>query len=309
LILKKHYKNGIGMPIKSAGPLDETSVDRINEEKPDLVVILDKAVVKQEFIDKVNCKVLIIDHHPLLKLENVKYFNPLKNDKKSYVPTSNMAYAVTKDNMWLAVIGCLFDYSCPDFLKEFKKEYPDMIKKLTKDAGYIVFETELGKLVKLFAFNLKGKRADVKNSVEAMENVNSPYEIMHQTTKEGKYLWERYEKLNREYEDLLKKAESNLDMKSKFILFMHPQSRNSFVMNIATELSYWHQDKTIIIGREKENEIKISLRNQKKDIRKPFAKALEGLKGYGGGHPHAVGGSVSREDFEIFIGRIYKLIK
>ena len=29
LILKKHYKNGIGMPIKSAGPLDETSVDQL----------------------------------------------------------------------------------------------------------------------------------------------------------------------------------------------------------------------------------------------------------------------------------------
>ncbi len=282
LMLKKHFKKGKGIPIKSAGPLDVDHLPSIEDEKPDLVVILDKAVVKQEFIDKLGCNIVYIDHHPIQKLNKINYYNPLKHDKDSYFPTSYMVYHVVKDNLWLAVIGCLFDYKNPDFLEEFKKEYPDLVDDITKDAGYIRFETELGKLIKLFTFNIKGKKGEVRRSLEAFEKVESPYEIMNKTTESGEYLYKRYERLNKEYERLLKKAGEYAD--KDFLIFIYPSERTSFTSDLATELSYWHQDKTIIISREKNNEMKLSLRNQNKDIRQPFAKALEGLKGYGGGH-------------------------
>mgnify|MGYP001593388133 CR=1 FL=1 len=55
--------------------------------------------------------------------------------------------------------------------------------------------------------------------------------------------------------------------------------------------------------------MKISVRNQKKNIREPFAKAIEGLRGYGGGHEKACGGNINKEDFEEFIKRLGKFVK
>jgi len=119
----------------------------------------------------------------------------------------------------------------------------------------------------------------------------------------------RYEKLNREYEELLEKAKENIDKDSKVILFIYPENRSSFTRDLATELSSMHQDKTIIIGRERNNEFKLSLRNQKKDIRKALKKALEGLEGYGGGHKKACGANIAKKDFEEFIERIKNIMK
>ncbi len=307
LLLKKHYKKGKGVAIKKAGPLDLTYVKQIEEEKADLVVILDKAVVTQEFIHAVPCKVLYIDHHPVQDLKHVLYFNPLMHDPKSYIPTSEIVYSVVKDNIWIATVGCLFDYKIPYFIKDFKKEYPKLVPKLSKDPGYFKFDTEIGKLVKIFNFSLKGNFKYGKKAIAILEKVESPYEILNQTTEEGKYLYNRYEHLNKHFESLLERAKKYA--KDKFLVFNYVADETSFSSDLATELSYRFKDKTIIIGREKGNEMKLSMRNQKKDLAKILPKALEGLDGYGGGHPHAVGGMVPRYNFDIFIERMKKLVK
>lgn len=311
LILKKHYKKGRGIPIKTAGPLNyEQYKNLIEEEKPDLIIILDKAIIKKEFFENCPCDILYIDHHPVQSKipKKIKYFNPLIHNKDSYIPTSQIIYSVTKDNLWLAAIGCLFDYKIPEFIEDFKKQYADLITITTKDPGDILYKTELGKLIKLFAFNLKGKSGEVKKSLNALEKVESPYEILNQTTEYGKFLLKRFERLNKEFEILLKEAENHIDEDNKLILFIYPENRSSFTRDLATQLSYMHQDKTIIIGRERNNEFKLSLRNQRKDIRKPLEKALAGLEGYGGGHEKACGANIARKDFDTFIERIKKLI-
>ena len=55
--------------------------------------------------------------------------------------------------------------------------------------------------------------------------------------------------------------------------------------------------------------MKMSIRNQKKNIKKALAKALEDLEGYGGGHEHAVGATIKRKDFNIFIEKLKKSVK
>lgn len=308
LLLKKFYKKGIGIPIKTPGPLNTFYIEKIENEKADLVVILDKALVTQEFIDSCSCNVLYIDHHPIQNLKRVHYFNPLKHNKNTYTPTSEIVYNITRSHLWIAVVGCLFDYKIPNFMKQFKKEYPKLVPKTTKDAGYYKYETELGKLINIFNFSIKGKSEDVKKLIMAQEKVESPYEILEQTTEQGKLLYERYEKLNKEFEKIFQEAEKEVT-KDKIILFIYQPSRVSFITDIATRLSYYHQDKTIIIAREKDNEIKMSIRNQKKNIRKALEKSLKGIEGYGGGHIHAVGATIKRKDFDTFIERMKKFAK
>ena len=56
------------------------------------------------------------------------------------------------------------------------------------------------------------------------------------------------------------------------------------------------------------DEVKGSLRNKDtgKDLPSHLKKALEGLHGYGGGHPHACGFCVKKDDFPVFVERLKK---
>jgi hypothetical protein len=207
--------------------------------------------------------------------------------------------------MWLGVVGCLFDYLIPDFIKEFKKDYPDLIDDVKKDPGYILYETDLGKLVKVFAFNIKGNGPDVKKALKYMEEVSSPYEILNQTTEAGTFLYNRYKKINYDYEKILKKARSEAN-NEKILLFNHPHLKYSFATDLATELSYFYQDKLIIVAREKDEMYRLSIRDKKLDLRNVLKKALSGLEGYGGGHKSACGASVSRKDYNTLIEKIKK---
>ncbi len=311
LILKKYFKKGHGVAIKSGGEngIDYSYLRYVENERPDLVVILDRPIITQEFRDKIPCDVLILDHHPILELKRVFYFNPLKYNKDIYIPTSYLVYSVTKTDLWLAVIGCVFDHMIPDFLKDFVEEYPDILDKVNKDPSYLSYETKLAMFVKLITFNIKGKTSDVKKSLDALENIESPYEILNQTTKYGTLVYKRYEKLNKEYEFILNKIKEYYDKKDPLLLYIYPSGRMSFTRELANELSYLYKDKTIIICRDKEGTIKMSLRDQNKDIAKLMPIALEGLDGYGGGHPHACGGSINKKDFDIFIERMRSLLK
>ncbi len=309
LILKKHYNKGTGIPVKSSGEygIDYSYIKQIEEEKADLAVILDKPIIKQSFIDKMNCPTVILDHHPLLNLKKVKYYNPLKHGKN--VPTTYLAYQITQSNLWIAIAGCLFDHYTPEFIEEFKKEYPDLLESESKDPGYLAYETKMSKIIKIISFNIKGKTKEVKESLVALEKVQSPYEILNKTTKYGKFLYKRYEKLNKEYEELLESARKLEDRKENIVVFLYPSEKISFTRELSNELSYLNQDKTVIVGREKDGLIKMSLRNPNKNLLEAFEKAKIGLECFGGGHEHACGCSLNKNDLTEFTERIKKLTK
>ena len=50
----------------------------------------------------------------------------------------------------------------------------------------------------------------------------------------------------------------------------------------------------------------MSLRSKEIIIRTVLEKALEGVQGYGGGHEHACGANVKKEDFDRFIENFKK---
>ncbi len=308
LLLKKFYKKGEGIIVKSSPSLDERHLGLISDKKPDLLVILDKPVVKQEFIDKIKTKIVWIDHHPVQKMKNVNYYNPRNNDSSDNRPTTYMAYSVTKSDLWIATIGCVFDHYIPDFIEEFIKEYPDLLDRKPRDPGEALYTKRLGKLVRIFSLNLKGKAKDVRKSIKALEKIDSPYDILDRRTEYGTMLFSRYEKLNKEYECLLEEAKNKVTHEKLFI-FIYPSAATSFTSELCNELTYLYPDKFIIVGRKKDGEIRMSLRSKRINISDVLKKALVGIKGYGGGHDYACGGAVKEEDFERFIENIKELIK
>jgi len=307
LLLKKYIGRGKGIVVKCSPKLDKKYLRKVEEYCPDKVFILDKPMVDEEFAEGVNVPIIWIDHHAPQDLPGIKYFNPRLEKDADNRPTSYWCYRITEQDLWIAMCGIVGDWFLPEFTNEFQKKYPGLLGDV-KNPGEALYDSDFGKLSKIFAFILKGKTSDVNKCISILEKIESPYEILHQETPKGRYLYKYYQKVNKHYEELLKDAKKAVS-NEKTILYMYPSSKHSFTGNLSNELLHRFPGKIIIIGREKEDRIILSLRSSKEAIPPALEKALEGLDGYGGGHTFACGGNISKEDFPEFLKRFKKIIK
>ncbi len=302
LLMYRYKREGYGVVVKTHPKLDSRSLPKVEEYKPDRVFVLDVANLEQDFID--NCKVPIIwiDHHGPCERQKVKYFNPRIAKKEDNVPATCMSYNVVKQDLWIAVLGCVADYYMPDFFDEFKKKYNDLIEDKKKVTD-IYFDTKFGELIKVFSFILKGKTSEVMKHVKTLTRIETPYEILNQDTARGKFVFKRYEKLNKLYQELLNDAVKNVG-KGKFLVFTYQDDKMSFTGDLANELLYRYPDRIIIVGRNKGGDVRMSIRSSKTLIPKALERSLIGLDGYGGGHENACGASLKEENFKEFVDRM-----
>jgi len=302
LLLKKYIDKGKGVVIKGPPEIDLNFLRKVEEYSPDFLFVLDKPRISQDFVNKVNVPIIWIDHHPLRGTKGIHHYNPLIWDKNDNRPTTYWCYKITKQNKWIAALGTIGDwYYSPTIIKDF-------IPKGYKDPAKIIYETEFGRLVKIFAFLLKGKTSDVNKSISILTKIGSPEEILKQTTSKGKFLYKLFEKTEKDYKIMLEKA-IKAKTKSNFLIFNYPSSKLSLTAELSNELIYKFPDKTIIIAREKDETMRISLRSFKIDLQKAIDKALIGVEGYGGGHKEACGALVAKKDYDKFIENIKKQLK
>jgi len=304
LLLYRYKKEGKGIVVKAVPKLDEKFVRKAEEYMPDKIFVVDIAMVEQEFIDGVKVPVVWIDHHAPLERHNIKKFNPRINDKKDSAPATYLCWQVAKQDLWIAAVGCIGDWFFPDFLDSFREKYPGLVAIESKNPGNILFETELGKLAKIFSFVLKGKTNDAEKCFKVLTRIESPYEILRQETSKGRFIYAKFEKINAHYEELLKGALSK-EPDDGILLFTYEEDKMSFSGELANELLYRHPKELIIVGREKGDEIRMSIRSPKL-LPGILSTSLEGIEGYGGGHEYACGASVKKKDFKMFIDNLKK---
>jgi oligoribonuclease NrnB/cAMP/cGMP phosphodiesterase (DHH superfamily) len=306
LTLKKVYNKGTIVPLKISVHSEDIYLQKIQEHNPDTVFILDRPLVPQIILDNIKVPVIWIDHHEPAERFNVHYYNPTVLDKNDNRSTSFWAYEVAQKNMWIALIGIIGDWQVPPYITKFK--YIKLLDK-QKTAPGILFDSTYGKLIRIFHFNLKGQTKDVRRALNAMEKVKTPQEILNQITPEGKLLYTRYEKFNKEYQELYNKAVKH-DEKGDIFIFTYPTQRTSFGGELSNELLYrlTHHN-VFIVGRLKEDRYLISIRGRTKPVRPIFKKALQDVDGYGGGHPLACGGSINKDDFTKFLDIFKKEMK
>jgi len=306
LLLYRKIREGKGIVVKSSPELDEKFLKQVHEYQPDKIFILDKPMVKQEFIDGAKIKIVWIDHHEPVNMKNVKYYNPRVNDDKDNRPTSYWCYKIADDDLWIAMVGILGDWFLPVFSQEFTKLYPRLLPEDIKKPEKALFETEMGKLVRIFSFILKGKTQDVLKYIKILTRIDNPEEILMQTTSQGKFIYKKYEKTNKQYEEILKDVKVTED---KIILYIYKDDKMSFTADLSNELLYKYPDRIIIVGREKSGEVKCSLRSTNIKLPIIIKNALKDVEGYGGGHEFASGACIKKKDFEQFIDNIRKQIK
>src|SRR3989344_2963924 len=128
LILRRYIGRGKGVAVKSYPDLNVQYAKRVQELNADYVFVLDKPLISSEFvseIDKMQIPLIWIDHHDIegsesavekqIEKENAVFtYNPSKNQgkEKSMEPVTYLAYSIAgrKEDLWLAVMGCIADH-------------------------------------------------------------------------------------------------------------------------------------------------------------------------------------------------------
>jgi single-stranded DNA-specific DHH superfamily exonuclease len=303
-----------GVAVKVKPAFENVLFENIVEEfNPDTIFILDIHYIPQDFVDKIKRPIYILDHHPIINVRGVKYYNPLMHKAKGIDadsrPTTYWAYKtiMDKDNLWIATLGCVSDWFMPDFAKEFSKKYPDLLPKeyLKKGPQYALYETKLGLLCKIFNFSLKGSATHLNKTINFLLDIADPLDILDQRTEAGKFIFKQYTYFNKIYESL----KSGITISDDGIILYVYDDNNSLTKDLSNECQYKYPDKVIIIARDRDGEVKCSLRSERFSVRTLLEKALIGVEGYGGGHEHACGAVIKKKDFEKFVSQITEAMK
>jgi hypothetical protein len=313
LLCRRYTGEGGGIPIKALPDVTPQYAPKVAELGGDAVFILDVAMVEQDFIDAVKVPVHWLDHHTPLARERVRYYNPRKSTGEN-VPTPALVWqALAGDrpvDIWIATVGAIGDWYWPPYVEEFRRQYPDLLPASATDIRSALFSSPVGTLVKAFSFCLKGKTTEVKRLVQSLLKVDSPYEILRQETPEGRLVWRKYEAVNALYEDLLGRASAAYRADDPLLVYTYTEDELSLTRDVSNELLHRFPDKVVVLGREKSGELRCSLRSAGAvRVDTALVRALVGIPGArGGGHEHACGCSVPREDFTRFLDNLRKAL-
>ncbi len=312
LLLKRKINRGFGVIIKSYPGLEPMYNHKLDELNPDVIFVLDKPIISKEFIEYANelgLPIVWIDHHPLenynskeLIEKNVFYYNPIYSDNKSE-PTSLLCYRAIKDkkDMWIAMAGCISDHYIPEFTEDFLREYPELLEK-TDDPKKALFESEIGKIIKILSFAMKDRTGNVVKMLKKLSDIKSPYEILN--GEDYEFIVKRYNEIDKKYKLLLDKARKEADDKN--LLYFQYAGDLSISADLANELIYFYPEKKIVVVFIKEDKANLSLRGKK--IRDILNKAMKGIEGSGGGHEDACGGTINAKDLEKFKSNIFNIL-
>ena len=301
LILRRSIDRGKGVAIKSYPDLKEQYLKKIDELNPDLVVILDKAEVSEEFIvgcREKNLPIIWIDHHKTKTSKELIDKTSYHNSFPSSEPTTYIAQKVfnRKEDLWLAMIGCINDVYMPEFAKEFAKEFPELFNA-NLSAFDALHKTEIGKIALMLNFGLMDSTTNVVNLIKYLFKARDSYDILEEN-KYNKNLHEKFSELRKFYNAQIEKAEERLDKNSQLLFFSYSGS-TSMSSQIANKLCYLHKDKLIVVAYKRPEKVNISIRGKNAlEITEKITEKINGSTG--GGHKEATGAMVPIDQFDNF---------
>jgi len=308
LILRRAIGRGRGVAIRSFPGLQESYLKKIEELNPDSVFILDKPIVDPDFLKGLYDKaipVTWIDHHETKVdkeiIENISYFNSYPSAE----PVTYLCYKAVKrkEDMFLAMIGCIGDVYKPDFAAEFAKENPDLFDNKLPIFDSL-FATEIGKTAGMLNLALKDSTTNVVNMLKYFMKIKGFSDIIQENSHTKVFL-ARAKQLTKIHEKLVNKAECNLSEKN--LLFFLYSSETSMSALVANELYFRHKDKFIVVCSKKQGNYNASIRGKTaKKVTLELIKQIEGVTG--GGHEEATGIQIPDEKFDDFKVKLEELV-
>jgi oligoribonuclease NrnB/cAMP/cGMP phosphodiesterase (DHH superfamily) len=305
--LRKFLGRGKGVAIRSYPALDAKYAKKIQEFKADYVFILDKPVVSQAFLEEVGgmqVPLVWIDHHDVPigdfeKFKNFFLYNPSRNagKEKSSEPVTYLSYKIAnrKEDLWLAVAGCIADHYIPEFAGEFAERYPEFWAKGMKKPFDILYKTELGRIILAMNFGLKDSTTHIVQMQNFLLNCASPQDVFAELN-ENRNFRKRYEEVTKKYNDLIERAKENVSERMIFFVYSGTLSISA---DLANELSYLYPNRPIVVAFRNAGITNISMRG--KNIKAVLERVLKKMEhATGGGHEDAVGARIRSDDLEKF---------
>jgi single-stranded DNA-specific DHH superfamily exonuclease len=317
LLLQRWLGRGKGIAIRSYPDLDESYVRRIKEANADYVFVLDKPVLAGEFVkgvQELGLPFVWIDHHtmPLPEFFSwIHIYNPAlnKGKQKSSEPVTYLCYKVTerKEDLWIAMIGCIADHYLPEFAKEFAKEYPDYwgVVKKPFDA---YFGTEIGKIAMAFNFGVKDRASGIEETQKYLLSCRSPGDVLAEK-EENNNLRKHFEEFRHKYDSLLFEAQNSTNGNE---IFFEYGGNISISSELSNALGYYSPGKYVCVAFRKGGVVNISLRG--KNVKKIIEDILPQIpNSNGGGHEDAVGARIPMSELDkfktLFLEAVKKKVK
>jgi oligoribonuclease NrnB/cAMP/cGMP phosphodiesterase (DHH superfamily) len=317
LLLRRFIDRGKGVAVRSFPDLDKGYARKAQELSADYVFVLDKPVISEEFAEEIHglgLPLVWIDHHDVPgmeiceKYENFFCYNPAKNkgNMKSFEPVTYLSYKITgrKEDMWIAIAGCIADHYLPDFAEEFGKENSEYWGNDIKEPFDALYKTEIGKIAQAMNFGLKDSTTHIVHLQNYLISCKNPSEVFAEVSRNYNFR-KKYKDVIGKYSSLLERAKNCVEGRLIFFEYGGDLSISSEVSN---ELSYYNPDKYVIVAYKKGGVSNLSIRG--KNVKELLDKLLKRFENAtGGGHENAVGARLMLEDLPKFKEEFRKLIQ
>ncbi len=312
LLLYRWLREGKHYPVKTSPEVGLQLIGKIEEYGPDLVIVLDKPLMSEEFVDSVKVPIIWYDHHIKEKMRkgNLSEINP-RDYGVEQCSTAHIMYDLVKDDrpedIWIGMVGTVGDWTMARFAGEFRKRYPDLLPEALP-VEEMLYASPIGELVELFSFLLKLQSKQYKRCLATLLKVSDPHQLLEHSTEDIQAMYAKVGPIAEEYKELIAEARK-APVKGHLKVFTYHALSNSFTKELSNELLYRCNEDTIIVGRIRNDQIKLSLRSHQLVLTGILAEALVGIRGHGGGHEHACGASMEAEDFPRFLESFARLHK
>jgi len=322
VLFRRALDKGKGVAVRSFPGLDRGYARKVSELNADYVFILDKPDVEKEFfvtMQESGIPVVWIDHHDIKGLDveelkkefdNLFIYNWSKNSgkDKSSEPVTYGIYKILnrKEDVWLAIAGCIADHYLPDFIPEFEKMYGEYWGKDINEPFDALFDTEIGKIAESLNFGLKDSTSNIVKFQNFLISVKGPGEIFEETSKNYDFR-RKYNEIKKKYDFLVEKAGKEIEGNLLFFVYGGDLSISSEISN---KLNHKFGDKIVVVAYKNQGIINISMRGEKvRDILEKVLESGEFENASGGGHENAVGARIKAEDLEKFKEKIREQVR
>lgn len=313
VLLRRFLGRGKGVAIRTHPDIDIGYARKVQELKADYVFVLDKPILGEDFIremGQMGIPIVWIDHHDVEigKQENVFVYNSLKKGSKNAEPVTYICYNVTKrkEDLWLAMIGCIADNFMPEFAEEFAGMHKGFwgAKKEIKKPFDVYYKAGIGLLARALAFGLKDSVTNVVKLQNFLISCKSPDELMGELDSYSNFA-KKYREIKNKYDIIARRAMEEVSGKVIFFTYSGDLSISSEISN---ELYYNYPDKIIAVAYDNGGFVNISLRGS--NVKGMIEKILPEFEGgRGGGHKDAVGARIKSKDLQRFKDALTGAIK
>lgn len=315
VLLRRFIDRGKGVAVRSHPDVDERYAKKAQELNADYVFVLDRPVLGEKFVSEIRnlgLPLVWIDHHDMPEevYDDVFTYNPTKTSssqkwKKSEEPVSYWCYRIgnRKEDVWIALMGCIADHHLPDFVSDFKEQWSELWGKNVKEPFDAYYGTEIGRLGQVLAFGLKDSVSHVVQLQNYLIQCRSPNDMLGEIDS-YKPFSKKYKEIKKKYDPLIERAKEHAEGK---VLFFGYGGDLSMSAEIANELCYLYPDKTVVVAYSSGPITNISLRGD--NVKGILDEVIGGFEhASGGGHRDAVGARIHTKDLERFKEEVSKRV-